>query len=48
MRGRYRWQLLLKAKDRGVLHQLIARFRAELTLPGVIRVAVDIDPVDML
>jgi primosomal protein N' (replication factor Y) len=48
VRGRYRWQLLLKAKGRNDLHRLLAAFRARLKLPAVVRMNIDVDPVDML
>jgi primosomal protein N' (replication factor Y) len=48
IRGRHRWQLLLKAAGRADLHRLLARFRAEVRPPATVRLAIDIDPVDML
>jgi primosomal protein N' (replication factor Y) len=48
IRGRYRWHLLLKATVRNDLHRLLARFRAEAHPPATVRLAIDIDPVDML
>ncbi len=48
VRGRHRWQLLLKAANRADLHRLLARFRAEVRPPATVRLAIDVDPVDML
>jgi len=48
IRGRYRWQILLKSVVRADLHRLLARFRAGLKLAAVVRMAIDVDPVDML
>jgi primosomal protein N' (replication factor Y) len=48
IRGRYRWQILLKSVVRADLHRLLARFRAGLKLSAVVRMAIDVDPVDML
>ncbi|WP_243371138.1 primosomal protein N' [Geotalea sp. SG265] len=48
IRGRYRRQILLKSGQRPELHRLVARFRKQLKLPAVVRMAIDIDPLDML
>ena len=48
VRGRYRWQILLKSSLRKDLHRLLARFKEKLRLPTVVRISIDIDPVDML
>jgi primosomal protein N' (replication factor Y) len=48
IRGRYRRQILLKSAQRADLHRLVALFKSRLDLPAVVRVAIDIDPVDML
>jgi primosomal protein N' (replication factor Y) len=48
IRGRFRWQILLKAPRRADLHRLLREFRGRLTLPAVVRLVIDIDPVDML
>jgi primosomal protein N' (replication factor Y) len=48
VRGRFRWQLLLKSAGRSELHRLVAALRGEVKLPAVVRLAIDIDPVDML
>ncbi|PJA50166.1 MAG: hypothetical protein CO171_03205, partial [Syntrophobacterales bacterium CG_4_9_14_3_um_filter_49_8] len=47
IRGRYRWQLLLKAKDIRILHtltrDLLARFKR-----GGLDIRVDVDPVNFM
>jgi primosomal protein N' (replication factor Y) (superfamily II helicase) len=48
VRGRYRWQVLLKAAGRTDLHRLLAAFRGKVKLPAVVRLAIDVDPVDLL
>jgi len=48
VRGRYRWQLLLKSARRSDLHRLLIVYREKLRLPAVVRLSIDIDPVDML
>lgn len=48
IRGRYRRQILLKSGQRPELHRMIARFRGQVKLPAVVRIAIDIDPLDML
>jgi primosomal protein N' (replication factor Y) (superfamily II helicase) len=48
IRGRYRWQILLKSSLRKDLHRLLGTFREKLKLPAVVRLSIDIDPVDML
>ena len=48
IRGRYRWQILLKSPGRAELHLLVKRFREGIKLPAVVRLAIDVDPVDML
>jgi primosomal protein N' (replication factor Y) len=48
IRGRHRWQILLKAEERGALHLLLKRLRPRIKLPATIRFALDIDPVDMM
>jgi primosomal protein N' (replication factor Y) len=48
IRGRYRHRLLLKAVRRADLHRLLSAFRGVVKLPSVVRLAIDIDPVDML
>ena len=48
IRGRYRRQILLKSVGRTDLHRLLAAFRGKHRLPAVVRLAIDVDPVDML
>ena len=48
VRGRYRRQILLKATSRTDLHRLLAALRGRLKLPAVVRLVIDVDPVDML
>jgi len=48
VRGRHRWQILLKAEQRGALHLLLSRLRDRVKLPATVRCSHDIDPVDML
>jgi primosomal protein N' (replication factor Y) len=48
IRGRYRRQILLKSTGRTDLHRLLAAFRGSVALPAVVRMAIDIDPVEML
>jgi primosomal protein N' (replication factor Y) len=48
LRGRSRWQILLKSADRNDLHRLVALFRRNHVPPSGLRCQVDMDPVDML
>jgi len=48
VRGRYRWQILLKGRDRSELHRILFHFRAEFRHPSPVRLVVDVDPVEML
>jgi primosomal protein N' (replication factor Y) len=49
LRGRYRFRVLLRARDRGPLRAvLVAIFRARDALDRAVRVVVDVDPVAML
>ncbi|MBK8482577.1 MAG: primosomal protein N' [Proteobacteria bacterium] len=50
LKGRTRWLLLLKAKQRGPLRELLDRLlpASEQALPRDLRLAVDIDPQQML
>jgi primosomal protein N' (replication factor Y) len=55
VRGRYRWQILLKATGRNDLHRLLAAFKGRIRatgrsplLPATVRLAIDVDPVDLL
>ena len=49
LRGRYRFQLLIKGSDRAAVWQMARRTAsASEKLPAAIRVRVDVNPVDML
>jgi primosomal protein N' (replication factor Y) (superfamily II helicase) len=48
VRGRFRWQILLKGKDRAELHRLLFHFKAGYAHPSTVRMVVDVDPVEML
>jgi len=48
IRGRFRWHILLKAPTRRELNRILARCRAEFKPPAVVRMSIDIDPVDMM
>jgi primosomal protein N' (replication factor Y) len=48
LRGRSRWQILLKARERRDLHHLVALFRRDFVPASGIRCQVDMDPVGML
>ncbi|RNC68106.1 MAG: primosomal protein N', partial [Desulfuromonadales bacterium] len=48
LRGRFRWQLLLKALHRTPLHRLLARLRGAYTPPSGVRLQIDVDPVDLM
>ena len=48
LRGRSRWQILLKSGNRKDLHHLVALFRRDFVPPSGLRCLVDMDPVDML
>jgi primosomal protein N' (replication factor Y) len=49
IRGRTRWQLLLKAPSHAALAPLLARLEAKLVdLPSAVRVTIDVDPAAML
>jgi len=48
VRGRHRWQLLLKSADRSQLRRLLLAFRGGYTPPSTVRTAIDIDPQELL
>jgi primosomal protein N' (replication factor Y) (superfamily II helicase) len=48
VRGRFRWQILLKGRERSELHRLLFHFRAGYGHPSTVRLVVDVDPVEML
>lgn len=48
LRGRFRQQILLKDSSRAALRRLLIAYRREQSLPATVRMAIDIDPVDLL
>ena len=51
LKGRVRWQMLLKGKDRRTLHTLVRKAQEELLTHGQsqgVRIVVDVDPYNML
>jgi primosomal protein N' (replication factor Y) len=48
LRGRHRWQFLLKGARRSDLHRLLHAAKSAIRLPSVVRLSVDVDPLDML
>lgn len=48
LRNRFRRQILLKSQNRTDLHRLLYKWREETKNASTIRIAVDIDPVDMM
>ena len=48
VRGRFRWQILLKGVERADLHRLLFHFRGGFSHPSTVRLTIDVDPVDML
>lgn len=48
LRGRYRWQTLLKSPRRSALHRLLAGLRNSYSPPTGIRLQIDVDPVDLM
>ena len=50
LRGRYRWQLLIKAPTPRVLSKFLALIRLPLqeTMPRRVRLSIDVDPINML
>jgi len=48
IRGRYRWQILLKSIGRAELHRLLLQFRREHVPHSTVRMAIDIDPLELL
>ncbi len=47
IRGRYRWQILLKGREIGPLHDL-ARAVAGLEKQGTLRIVPDVDPLNFM
>jgi primosomal protein N' (replication factor Y) len=48
VRGRFRWQILLKGRERSELHRILFHFRAGYVHPSTVRLVVDVDPIEML
>jgi primosomal protein N' (replication factor Y) len=48
VRGRFRWQILLKAGNRTDMKKVLSTFRTHWNPLRIIRTNVDIDPVDTL
>jgi len=48
LRGNFRWQILLKGEDDEFLRRLVRRALAGRTWPGTARIAIDVDPVNLL
>jgi primosomal protein N' (replication factor Y) len=48
VRGRFRWQILLKSANRTEMKKVLATFRTQWSPSRIIRTNVDIDPVDTL
>jgi primosomal protein N' (replication factor Y) len=49
LRGRFRWQILLKGPDLEELHALCLELEQEHTrLAGAVNLSVDVDPESML
>ena len=48
IRGRHRWHILLKATGRGALHAALKQLNTELAPSATVRMAIDIDPLEML
>jgi primosomal protein N' (replication factor Y) (superfamily II helicase) len=48
IRGRFRWQVLVKSPGRQELNRLLLQFRSQWKSPHAVRTTIDIDPVDTL
>jgi len=48
VRGRYRWQVLLKSRRRDTLHRLLKSFHDGWQSPAGIRTNIDVDPIEMM
>jgi primosomal protein N' (replication factor Y) len=48
VRGRFRWQILVKSGNRTEMKRLLVLFRDQWRPPRIIRTTIDIDPVDTL
>ncbi len=47
LQGRYRWQMLVRSKDGGILHQLVQKFIEETKSDGM-EIRLDVDPVHFM
>lgn len=48
LRGRFRWQFLLKSASRASLHHLLSQCKVSYVPPSIVRFQIDIDPVDLV
>ena len=48
LKGKSRWQLLVKAGERRIIHAAARALRPHATGKGKIQVVLDVDPVSML
>ena len=48
IRGRHRWHILLKSPDRMALRKMIQEFKSRYQAGGAVRMALDIDPQELL
>lgn len=48
LRGRYRYQILLKAPEYEMLKEIVKQFQEQGQLPADLRLTVDVDPYDMM
>lgn len=48
IRGRYRWQVLLKEREDGITRLHLADLLTTLKLPKSVRLTVDVDPIELL
>ena len=48
VRGRYRWQVLIKEDETGTARVRLAELLRTLTLPRDVRVLIDVDPLELL
>jgi primosomal protein N' (replication factor Y) len=48
LRGRHRWRLLMKAARGTPVQQRLRQWLAQVTIPGAVRVQVDVDPYSFM
>jgi primosomal protein N' (replication factor Y) len=48
IRGRYRWQVLVKEREDGAARRRVAELLMTTRLPRNVKLTVDVDPVDLL